>query len=155
VLGYESWQDSVSNVFDPDQRDYFVGLVFRIPLGNRAVKSRLAQAQLQFKQAQAQLQQTENQVIQELNLVMTDAYSTYAQIAQTKAALEFSQIAYDRAIRLRNEGLISEFELLQRLDDLLIARAFYTDALIDHRKTQAQLLAAEGVLADRYLGATP
>lgn len=155
VLGYESWQDSVSNVFDPDQRDYFIGLIFRIPFGNRAVKSQLAQARLQFQQAQAQVQQTKNTVIQELNIVMTDAYSTQAQISQTKAGLEFSQVAYDRAIRLRNEGLISEFELLQRLDDLLIARTLYIDALIDHRKTQAQLLAAEGVLADRYLRATP
>jgi outer membrane protein TolC len=155
VLGYESWQDSVSNVFDPDQRDYFIGLIFRIPFGNRAVKSQLAQARLQFQQAQAQVQQTKNAVFQELNIVMTDAYSTQAQIAQTKAGLEFSQIAYDRALRLRNEGLVSEFELLQVLDDLLIARTFYIDALIDHRKTQAQLLAAEGILADRYLGATP
>jgi outer membrane protein TolC len=155
VLGYESWEDSVSNVFDPDQKDYFIGLVFRIPFGNRAVKSQLAQARLQFKQAQAQLQQTENAIIQELNLVMTDAYSTQARIAQTKAGLEFAQIAYDRALRLRNEDLVSEFELLQRLDDLLLARAFYIDALIDHRKTEAQLLAAEGVLADRYVGATP
>jgi outer membrane protein TolC len=142
-------------VFDPDQKDYFIGLVFRIPFGNRAVKSQLAQARLQFKQAQAQLQQTENAIIQELNLVMTDAYSTQARIAQTKAGLEFAQIAYDRALRLRNEDLVSEFELLQRLDDLLLARAFYIDALIDHRKTEAQLLAAEGVLADRYVGATP
>jgi hypothetical protein len=46
--------------------------------------------------------------------------------------------------------MITDFELLRKLGDLLAARSAYIDALVNHKKTQAQLLAAEGVLAAQH-----
>ncbi|MGH8611958.1 MAG: TolC family protein [Gammaproteobacteria bacterium] len=150
VLGYKDWTDSFANVFDPDQENFFVAVNFRIPLGNRAVKSALSQARIQRDQATDQNQQTVNGVIQELNTVIAAVYSTEATKTQTKINLELAQLAYDKAGNLIDQGLITSFELLRKLNDLFSARSAYINTLVDHKKTWAQLLAAQGVLATRY-----
>lgn len=155
VLGYDSFADSFSHVFGPDISDYFVGLSFRVPLGNRELRSRLAQARLQRDQARDQVQQTELTVIQEINTVIQAIIGTRIQIAASEAGLRNAEIAYRKARQLREQGLITEFELLQKLSDLLLSRAVYIDALVDHRKTEAQLLAAEGMLATQYWQGSP
>ncbi len=150
VLGYEDWTDSFGNVFDPDQENFFVAVNFRIPLGNRAVKSALSQARIRRDQATDQNQQTVNAVIQELNTVIAAIYSTEATKTQTKINLELAQLAYHKASGLIDQGLITNFELLRKLTDLFTARSAYINTLVDHKKTRAQLLAAQGVLVTRY-----
>ena len=150
ILGYETWEDSFANVFDPDTSAFFVGVSFRVPLGNRAVRSRLSQARLGYSQAQDQVQQTENSVIQDVNSVIATGYSTRTRMVQTRIGLEQAQLAYDKAGQFREQTLITEFEFLRKLNDLLAARSNLINTLIDHRKTRAQILAAQGILARGY-----
>ena len=150
ILGYETWEDSFANVFDPDTSAFFVGVSFRVPLGNRAVRSRLSQARLGYSQAQDQVQQTENSVIQDVNSVIATGYSTQASILQFQAGLELAQFAYDKAGQFREQILVTEFEFLRKLNDLLTARSNLINTLINHRKTRAQILAAQGILERGY-----
>lgn len=150
VLGYETFEDSLTSAFSPDVSDYFVGLSFRVPFGNREIRSRRAQARLQRDQARDAVQQTELVVIQEINTAIAAINSTRAQIAASETAMQYAELAYDKAHALREQGLITEFELLQKLNDLLFSQAEYIDALVEHRKTEAQLLAAQGMLAAQY-----
>jgi outer membrane protein TolC len=150
ILGYETWEDSFANVFDPDTSEFFVGVSFRVPLGNRAVRSALSQARLGYSQAQDQVQQTENSVIQDVNSVIATGYSTQASILQFQAGLELAQFAYNKAGQFREQILVTEFEFLRKLNDLLTARSNLINTLIDHRKTRAQILAAQGILARGY-----
>jgi outer membrane protein TolC len=150
VLGYASWEDSFSNVFSPDSSNFFVGVSFRIPFGNLAARSALSQARIGRNQAMDQSQQTINFVTQEINTVISDAYSTHARIKQSKASLDLAQLAYDKANLLQEQGLVTEFELLRKLSELLAARSVYIDTLVDYRRTKARLLSAEGVLAAQY-----
>ena len=150
ILGYETWEDSFANIFDPDTSEFFVGVSFRVPLGNRVVRSRLSQARLGYSQAQDQVQQTENSVIQDVNSVIATGYSTQASILQFQAGLELAQFAYDKAGQFREQILVTEFEFLRKLNDLLAARSNLINTLIDHRKTRAQILAAQGILARGY-----
>jgi outer membrane protein TolC len=150
VLGYESWDESFSNVFNPDNSNFFVGVNFRIPFGNLAAKSALSQARIGRNQAMDQSQQTINTVTQEINTVIADAYSTHARINQTRASLDLAQLAYNKAELLKEQGLVTDFELLRKLSDLLSARAAYIDTLVEYRKTRARLLKAQGVLAAQY-----
>jgi outer membrane protein TolC len=150
VLGYSSWENSFGNVFNPDNSDFFVGVSFRIPFGNLAARSALSQARIGRNQAMDQSQQTINGVIQEINTVITDAYGSHARIKQRRANLDLAQLAYNKADMLKEQGLVTDFELLRKLSDLLSARSDYIDTLIDYRKTSAQLLRAQGVLAAQY-----
>jgi outer membrane protein len=150
LLGYETWEDSFANVFDPDTSAFFVGVSFRVPLGNRAVRSALSQARLGYSQAQDQVQQTENSVIQDVNSGVATGYSTRTRMVQTRIGLEQAQLAYDKAGQFREQTLITEFEFLRKLNDLLTARSNLINTLIDHRKTRAQILAAQGILGRGY-----
>jgi outer membrane protein TolC len=150
VLGHDSWQDSFGNLFSPDSSDFVVGVNLRIPLGNRAVRSALSQARVRRNQALEQLQLTQNSVVQRVNSVLAVNYSTTAQIAERRASLDLAQLAFLKANDLREQALVSEFERLVKLSELLAARSSYIDALVANRKTRAQLLAAEGVLAAQY-----
>jgi len=150
ILGYESWEDSFSNVFNPDSSNFFVGVSFRIPFGNLAAKSALSQARIGRNQAMDQSQQTINAVTQEINTVIATAYSAHARIKQARASLNLAQLAYNKADLLKEQGLVTEFELLRKLQDLLDARSRYIETLVEYRKTRAQLLSAEGVLAAQY-----
>jgi outer membrane protein TolC len=150
VLGYSSWENSFGNVFNPDNSDFFVGVSFRIPFGNLAARSALSQARIGRNQAMDQSQQTINGVIQEINTVITDAYGSHARIKQRRANLDLAQLAYNKADMLKEQGLVTDFELLRKLSDLLSARSDYIDTLIDYRKTSARLLRAQGVLAAQY-----
>lgn len=150
VLGYATWQDSFSYVFNPDRSDFFVGVSFRVPFGNLAAKSLLSQARTSRDQAMDQSQQVINGVTQEINTVIATAYSSHARIRQSKASLDYAQLAYNKADALQEQGLVTEFELLRKLSDLLTARSAYINTLIDYRKTRAQLLSAQGILAAQY-----
>jgi outer membrane protein TolC len=59
-------------------------------------------------------------------------------------------LAYNKAELLKEQGLVTDFELLRKLSDLLSARAAYIDTLVEYRKTRARLLKAQGVLAAQY-----
>jgi outer membrane protein TolC len=150
ILGYASWDDSFSNVFSPDASNFFVGVNFRIPFGNLAARSALSQARISRNQATDQSQQVINAVTQEINTVISDAYSTHARIKQSRANLDLAQLAYSKAELLKGQGLVTDFELLRKLSDLLSARSTYIDTLVDYRRTRARLLSAEGVLAAQY-----
>lgn len=154
-LGYNSWEDSMSNLFNPDFSNYTVGLSFRIPFGNRAVKAALGQARSSRTQALDNLFFTRNNVTQELNSIVTTTYTTQSQINQSQANLNLANLAYTKAVGLREQQLSSEFELLTKLSDLLNAKAAYINALVDHQKTRAQLEAAQGTLAEHYWGIKP
>jgi outer membrane protein TolC len=123
---------------------------FRIPFGNLAARSALSQARIGRNLAMDQSQQTINAVTQEINTVITDAYGSHARIKQTRANLDLAQLAYNKADLLKEQGLVTDFELLRKLSDLLSARSAYIDTLIDYRKTRARLLRAQGVLAAQY-----
>jgi outer membrane protein TolC len=150
VLGYDSWDHSFGQVFNPDNTDFFVGVNFRIPFGNLAARSALSQARIGRNQAMDQSQQIINGVIQEINTVITDTYGSHARIKQRRANLDLAQLAYNKADLLKEQGLVTDFELLRKLSELLSARFDYIDTLIDYRKTSARLLRAQGVLAAQY-----
>ena len=71
-------------------------------------------------------------------------------MVQTRIGLEQTQLAYDKAGQFREQTLITEFEFLRKLNDLLTARSNLINTLIDHRKTRAQILAAQGILGRGY-----
>jgi len=150
ALGYESWDDSFNHVFNPDSSNFFVGVSFRIPFGNLAARAALSQARIGRNIAMDQSQQTINAVTREINTVIANAYGTHARIQQTRASVDLAQLAYNKAELLKEQGLVTDFELLRKLSDLLTARSAYINTLIDYRKTRAQLLSAEGILAAQY-----
>ena len=148
--GYESWGESVGNLFDPDTSYIFVGIQYRWPVGKKADKSALKQADVRKRQNLRRVKIKENEIITELNQVISRLNSTENQKKQAKKNLELKEFSYQKALELREQDQqISDFELLKKYGELLDAKNAYIDSLIRYQKSYVEFLSATGVISEQ------
>ena len=148
--GYESWSESVGNLFDPDTSYIFVGIQYRWPVGRKADKSALKQADIRKRQNLKRVKIKENEIITELNQVISRLNSTENQKKQAKKNLELKEFSYQKALELREQDQqISDFELLKKYGELLDAKNAYIDSLIRYQKSYVEFLSATGVISEQ------
>lgn len=146
IFGYRSWGSSMKGLTDPDSLNYSFGLTFSYPFGNESVKSNYASSLADRDWARDSLMLSEMSVVQKINTSLASNLSTRRRVALASQELSLSQQAFARAQRLRKIGRLSEFELLERNNDLFNARVTHINALIDQRLQWVKLQAAEGIL---------
>ncbi len=151
VFGYDSWGESMENLFDEDSRNMVIGISFSIPWGNHTVKASLARERVRLKQQEFSVRAVENQVTQEINDALAILNIAQTRIRTTKSNLFASRKSYLLSRNLLRAGRVAEFEMLNKVEDVLTAHLSYVDALIEHKKAEYQLLAAEGKLGEMYL----
>lgn len=150
ILGYRDFNRSMGNLFSPDSTDYFVGLTYKLPIGNVAAKSALSKARISKQQTMDQLTKAQNQIIHDINIAANDALSTQSRIYLAKESFKLAKLAYDSTFSSNGDLRVTVFEQLQKHDDILEAKRAYIDAVIDHKKAEARYLSAQGIL-----GSTP
>lgn len=150
ILGYRDPVHSLENIFRPDKDDFFVGLFYRYPFGNVAVKKRLSEARIRRTQSTDNRERTRIRITQDVNSAAADVLSAESQTRLTRTNLRLAELAYDRGKRLRENGLITEFELLEVFDALLDARNAHILAKTAYQAFYAQFAWAQGLLAERY-----
>jgi outer membrane protein TolC len=151
VMGYPSIGKSMSELFDPDSTTYYAGISYSIPFGNSAVKSRLQQTKISRRQANQTIKRLEHEIAQQSHNEVSNALSVRSRLSLGFINLRLASIAYSKAEKRSERGLVSEFERLEKLNDLLLARQAYLDVLIDNKKAHSSLLAAQGEFTDYYL----
>lgn len=149
TFGYEGWGQSAANIVDPDTLNFNFGFRLSLPLYYRAQTAALTSARVSKRQAENALAATRQTVTRTVETALRDFDSALALIRQTRETLNLSATAYQRALRLAEDGLVSEFDVLSRYDDLLSARLGHVNALTAARITQARILAAQGLLDER------
>jgi outer membrane protein TolC len=148
--GYESWNESVGNLFDPDTSYVFAGIQYRWPVGKKADKSALKQADIRKRQNLKRIKIKESEIITELNQVLSKLNSTENQKKQAQKNLELKEFSYQKALELREEyQQISDFELLEKYGELLEAKNAYVDALIRYQKAYIEFLSASGAMGEK------
>lgn len=151
VYGYKSYGESIEALSDPDTFNQSYGLRYRYPLGNRAFKARLAQAQGQVQISRLGLQASYNDVVQEVNDALISIQTARARIASADAELAAARQAYTSLVRLRAvRSDINTNELIITLRRLLDAKFAVIAARIDRKRAESNLLAAQGLLAQHY-----
>lgn len=137
-----------SEVSKHDFVEYFVGIDFELPIGNRARRAGLRRAMIEYGQAIAALKQTFEQVILDVNVSVRRVEVRYDQIDPALQATEASedQVASLRAraekkdfLTLNNE-LNTEQTLAQGRRELLAAIVDYGVAIIDLERAKGTLL---------------
>lgn len=144
TFGYDSLEQSVKNIFHPDNEFYFIGLNFRRPWGNRSAQSSLNRARINYQKSSDQLWQQKNEIINTLNIVLATSYSTRSQISIAIENIKLAQLAFDRTMTKSGNLLSTEFEQLQKLDDLLNAKTGYIDAVINYKKVHVRFKSIQG-----------
>ena len=150
AVGYKRFTGSVANIIDPDSDDLFVGVFYRRPLGNVALKAARDRAGYLHSQARFTLDQQRISVADEVNRAVADLLSNEAQVKLTKANADLALQAHERAQRLRTQGVVSEFELLNTYQELLNARVAHVQAQARYQQSYADLQRAQGLLGSRY-----
>jgi outer membrane protein len=143
-----SHERAFSEVSKNDFVEYFVGIDFELPIGNRARRAALRRSKIEYAQAIAALKQAFEQVILDVNVSVRRVEVRYDQIDPALASVEASedQVASIQAraekkdfLTLNNE-LNTEQALAQARRDLLGAVVDYGIAIIDLERAKGTLL---------------
>jgi hypothetical protein len=159
VFGYNSLLPAIGNVWKPDNRTGFIVLNYRVPWGNRPAEEFIHEDEQLYRQQQKRLSATANQVTQFVNDALTSLVSAREQLAIAEKNKQIIDRIYTQLLELWNAGKVADlgpgknspaFQIISKNNDVLSAGFRLVDAQIALRKAEAQLLAAEGVLATRY-----
>lgn len=137
-----------SEVTKNDFHEYYVGVDFELPIGNRARRAALRRAKIQYAQSMAALKQVFEQVIFDVNQAVRRVETRYDQIDPALQSVEATedQVASIQARAEKkdfltlNTELNTEQSLAQARRDLLSALVDYGVAIIDLERAKGTLL---------------
>jgi|GEM_PF-1621042 len=153
VYGYKGIGGSLQDLVSPDQRNVSAALTSNYVFGQRAALAGIKTANANLAAAEYASKLTANGVIRDVN----DAYSAYSssliRVQAAQDALKLSEFAYQQVEKRFQIGeRVSQVELNRNRRDVLAGRQALINARIDVHRAQSRLLAAQGVIADRYPG---
>jgi outer membrane protein TolC len=141
------------DAFDGRFVDWLVGLVFELPIGNRAAQANWRATQLQRMQATTALRQTIQSITFEVKAALRDLNANYELIAITErqrlAATDSLRTNEVRTINIGAFDPTSVTLLLDRQERLAAAEANEVQAQIDYMISIAELHAALGLTLER------
>ncbi len=133
--------------------DYFAGLSFEQPIGNRAAEAGFRRARLQRLRSVVVYRSTAQQVVAEVKSAMRDVVTNYRLIEQTRIArLAAAENLRTLLIEEQNiRGLTPDFlDLkLRRQDALAASERAEIESLVDYNIAIANLYASTGAALDR------
>jgi len=113
-----SWDELGSGTY----YDWSVGLLFEIPLGNRAARERRAQARIDRASARLDHQRVINSVALGVTQSVRDVRSAQQRVETTRAATRLRQEQLDGEKRRLEVGASTSYQVLQVQNDLLEAQ---------------------------------
>lgn len=149
-FGYESFEDSVANLVEPDSIQQTYSLTYLYPWGNRAVKAQHAAAKAATERQGLLLRQTDNRIIRDINNAWAALRSADSRIEITARNVQLAKTAYDRALQQQAERAVTEYELVLQSGRLLTAEQNHILAQTRRKRAEARLLAALGRLPRVY-----
>lgn len=147
VNGYgENTNDSVESFTDLDNTRWGIGLVFSVPLQNRAARAGRETAEANRRIAILNAREVETGVILEVASAVRQIESARKGVIAAQEAARLADETY-RAERERQEAeLATAFEVKQAFNDLTAAERDLVAARIDLEKARLALLKASGEL---------
>jgi len=155
AYGYKSLGDALGHLTRPDTTNAYVGLRLVIPIDDNKTKAALARARVEESQARDRVVQARRIVVTQTENAVHDLNSAAAQIERGRARLEAARVALDAADAQLQLGKISQYELLNKLSDLLSARLDLRAAQVAERKAVVAAARARGTLEDIRAGGAP
>ena len=142
-----SHEDAFDQVTMNDFTEYYIGLDFELPVGNRARRAALHRSKLEYAQAIAALKQTFEQVILDVNVAVRKVQVNYDQIEPSLRSAEASadQVASIIARAEKKDFLTLNTELNTR-QTLAQGRAALLSALTEYAIAVVDLERAKGTL---------
>ena len=151
TYGYSSLGTSLYNGFiTQDQFIATLGLLYQLPIGNRAAEAALSQAEHNLNQQAMLLHEVELKTRESFETARGALASAREQVRIARQNLKIAQEVYDSAVAQQDQGLVAAYETVSRLSTLLTARTALVQAEVQQRIAESSLLASVGALAERY-----
>ncbi|MBF0145972.1 MAG: TolC family protein [Magnetococcales bacterium] len=155
TYGYKTFTESLGHVLDPDRRGLSASVGYTYPWRNRAAKAALAQAAYGVEHAALSQQALEQGVRKEVDDALVSLASTRARLNSARNNEKLAVLALEKARdRWKVMGDMSEMELSRQSRNVLSARLARVAAMIDNKKAETLLAAAQGTLAEGMIEQT-
>lgn len=162
VLGFDVYQNmpqrfsggynqSLDVLGSADFPEWIVGLQFEYPIGNRAAKADLAQADLRIKQAVAQQAQIQQQIATELREIIRRVLTSKEQIEAAISSVALSERRLTEEERKLSYGLSTSFDVLQMQERLIAQKSQLSQAQNQYMRALVDYDRAKGILIDSKL----
>lgn len=141
--------DYFRSIRDRDNPTHSYGVVFSIPLSNRAERGRYKAAKLTKEQMLLQLKRLEQSILVSVDNAILTAQTAYERIQATREAKLFAEQALDAEQKKLENGKSTYFEVLNLQSQLISASANAVSAVADYHQAIAELHRAEGSTLDK------
>jgi outer membrane protein TolC len=146
---------SASNAAEAEGASWSAGLVFSVPLGNRASKADLAAAQAQRSQMIYALKRLEVDIGLEIDTALSRTETSRRRLDLTRQSLELAQQALVEENRRLEEGvgasdqvIAAQNEVTEARTRALAAQADVSRALVDLHLATGELLESQNIRTD-------
>lgn len=128
---------------------YGIGAILSFPLSNRAARYSYRATKEAIEQALLQLKKLEQDIMVQIDDSIAQARSAFEQVAATKEASLFAQMAYEAEQKKLENGKSTSFQVLV-LQRILTSRRYEEiSALSSYNRALAQLALSEGSTLER------
>ncbi len=139
-----SYGDNLNELTSGNFYTWQAGVNFEFPLGNRAAKSNYAIAKLAAEQAEVTIKNLEQQIILDVRQAVRQIRTNIKRVESTRIARELAEKQLDAEQKKFNEGLSTNFNVLQFQSDLATAVSNEVRAITDYNKSLVNLQRAMG-----------
>lgn len=144
------YMDSLSRMSEADGHEWYAGLRFSYPLGNRASQARYRRAGMEKRQAVYRLKRLEETAEKEIKNSLVTVNRSLERICVAERTEELAEITLAQEMERLKEGLSDTFRVLIFQNNVIQARIRKTSAIVDFNQGLANLYRAMGTNLKRY-----
>lgn len=145
-----SYGNSLSRMSEADGYEWYAGLRFSYPLGNRGTQARYRRAGLEKRQAVYELKRLEETTEKECKNSLVTVKRSLERVGVAERFEGLAQTTLTQEMERLKEGLSDTFHILDFQDDLIGAHIRKTGALVDFNQGLADLYRAMGTNLERF-----
>jgi outer membrane protein TolC len=145
-----NYPDSLSRMSEADGYEWYAGLRFSYPLGNRSASAQFRQAGHKKRQAVYALKRLEDTTEKEIKNALVTVKRSLQRIEVARRFERLSEKTLSQEMERLKEGLSDTFRILNYQEDVIDARIRKTTAIMDFERGLAGLYKAMGTNLDRF-----
>ena len=142
------WIDSMKQIKNTDYPNWALGLTLSIPIGNNEAQGTVAQRRYELEKGKTQLTALRQQVVYEVRRAVRALDDGAAAIDAAVASRQLAERNLQAEYTKFNNGLSTNYQVLEIQQDLADAQLSELNARIDYRKALAGYQAATGTLLE-------
>ena len=146
----QNFGDAVSGLSEADELSVTLGAEFSYSLGNRSAKSAVNSARLEVDQSRLSLRSQEQSIAAAVRVAHRNVTTAYELIESTRVARELAEEQLKAEQKKYDEGLSTNFQVLQYQDELTQARTSEAQAITSYNQALVSLDQAIGMTLQRH-----